>query len=170
MTDSDVYSLAQMARRKLSDEASTARQDLRRIIGHANMLDHLAAELVSQGYILDGDEEQHEDAETFVEYTDGVLVAEDETSCPDYWDGPVMSGARDDEDSESDSDTESSESSDSSDSDTSDDEDSYDELGFDFTEYFKDRGNGDYLYDDDVKASSRYTTVQVSVRLVSEFD
>jgi hypothetical protein len=79
MTNSNVYFLAQVALRKLSHEASTARRDLRRIIGHANMFDHLTAELANQGCVLDGDEEQGEDDETFVEYIEDDLAAKDET-------------------------------------------------------------------------------------------
>ena len=56
MADTVIYCLAQSVRSKLSQEASSKYRDLRRIVGHANMLDHLMTELVNREYQHDGDE------------------------------------------------------------------------------------------------------------------
>lgn len=50
MADSKVYYLAQMARTRLSHEVSSNRQDLRRTLGHANILEHLTVELINREY------------------------------------------------------------------------------------------------------------------------
>jgi hypothetical protein len=55
MTDSIIYSLARNVRAKLCKETSCKEPDLRRTIGHANMLDSLIAELVNLGYDWDDD-------------------------------------------------------------------------------------------------------------------
>jgi len=50
MTDHAVYKLAQTARTKLCLEGSRSDHNLRRILGHANMLDSLTVELKTLGY------------------------------------------------------------------------------------------------------------------------
>jgi hypothetical protein len=56
MADTVIYGLARSARSKLSMEASNGDWDLRRIVGHANVLDHLTAELVQFGYGWNNDD------------------------------------------------------------------------------------------------------------------
>jgi hypothetical protein len=56
MADIVIYCLARIAQSKLSLEASSDYQDLRRIVGHANMLDYLTAKLINLGYEWDTDD------------------------------------------------------------------------------------------------------------------
>jgi hypothetical protein len=71
MADSKVYYLAETARAKLSHEVASNDHNLRRILGHANMLARLMAELVNRGYQHDGGEEE------YVECMQDLAVAED---------------------------------------------------------------------------------------------
>jgi hypothetical protein len=50
MADSKVYYLTQMACTRLSHEVSSNRQDLRRTLGHANILEHLTVELINREF------------------------------------------------------------------------------------------------------------------------
>lgn len=184
MANSKVYYLAKTTRTKLSHEAASNDPNLRRVLGHANMLDHLVAELVNRGYLLDGneedieeeDEENIEDEEECVECMQDLAVAEEKPSCHNGRANLVTNDARDDLNSEF---FESS-NCELSDDELSDDEISDDEVledeksgghpKFYVTEYFEDGGNGDCLWSEDIKASSRIGTIQISVQELSDGD
>jgi hypothetical protein len=161
MTDINVYYLAQTARTKLSHEASSDDQNLRRILGHANMLDHLTAELFNQGYTLNDDEGCIEDDKTCAECIEDVLMASNEPLCHSSWADPVMSGARNDVDTES---------SESEDSEDSNDEESCDAPDLYSSECLECGGSDDCSCVEDGIASLRQNTVRVSVQEISEFD
>jgi hypothetical protein len=63
MTDTIIYCLARKARANLCREASNNEPDLRRVLGHANVLDGLTAELLNLGYDW-GDDIHIEDTAT----------------------------------------------------------------------------------------------------------
>jgi hypothetical protein len=78
MASQSVYHLAQTVRTKLMLEASRNKQDLRRILGHASLFDHLNDELENAGYESGGTQdlvddetydEDAEDAENELSYT-----------------------------------------------------------------------------------------------------
>jgi len=107
MADAIIYCLAHSVRTKLTQEASSANLDLRRIVGHANVLDHLTAELLNLGYERDTDDKHLADA----------VVVENELETPSghsYCTDENSSGTEEEDD---DHDSVSSESSDDSDSD-----------------------------------------------------
>jgi len=96
MSITQTYFLAHSARGKLSKEASRADHDLRLLVGHANMLDHLMIDLAnaeqeqerwfnkSVSGASEPEEEQAEHVETIVEEPEADWEAEDaETSDDD---------------------------------------------------------------------------------------
>jgi hypothetical protein len=106
MADTVIYCLAQRVRSKLSQEASSNYQDLRRIVGHANMLDNLTAELINLGY-------EHNTNDVY--FTEAVPV-EKELATPledYYWTDQNAYVSNDDQDSQSSEDSEDSEDADS---------------------------------------------------------
>jgi hypothetical protein len=168
MADDAVYRLAQTVRTKLWLETSTNHHDLRRILGHANMLDSLTAELKNLGYELDGDECSEE--EEF--YDEHAEVAENDSpldQCrlgdahlfgenPGSVESPDFPGS--DADSDSSDSWESSDSSESSEPDISDDAD----YEFDFVESPKGGCDDTYFYGKDESIT------QVTIQEVSEHD
>jgi hypothetical protein len=159
MADINIYFLACRARTKLTWEASSNDLNLRRILGHANMLDHLTAELVNLGYEWNSDDTYLEDA----------TVVENEPVTPSgliRWTDQVISGT------EGDWDLGSSEDSDNSDSEDSDTEDSSDDSESDSVESFEGYNNGDGTYGKSQisRAHSPKTAIQVTVPEINEFD
>ena len=72
MTHNDIYCLARNARTKLSREALSGHVDLRRVLGHAKVLDYLTAQLINLGYEYDSDK------------ADGVAVEDDHDDWADH--------------------------------------------------------------------------------------
>jgi hypothetical protein len=166
MADTVIYCLAQTVRSKLSQEASSKYQDLRRIVGHANMLDYLTAELINLGY-----EHNTDDA-----YLTESLPEDNKSATPllgdYYWTDQNIYVSNDDQDSLSSEDSEDSEEADScedyaSDSAESDSAESYE--GED-----NDNGtDGDYGYPSTTyasKARSPQAAIRVSVQEIDEID
>jgi hypothetical protein len=161
MADSMFYYLAQTARTKLCHEVSSNHQDLRRILGHANLLDHLTAELLNRGYQLNNDEEYIEDEDAYVECAQEVVMEEDEPSCRNGGANPVVNGTGDDLDSEF---------LECTNCDVSDDENCCSHLGFYVAECFVGGGKDDYFCGGAITTFSGKATVQVSVQEVSDVD
>jgi hypothetical protein len=166
MADTVIYCLAQSVRSKLSQEASSKYQDLRRIVGHANMLDYLTAELINLGY-------EHDNTDD-ADFTEAVPEEnESATLLGDYyWTDQNIYVSNEDQDSLSSEDSEDSEEADSceyyaSDSAESDSAESYE--GED-----NDNGtDGDYGYSSTTyasKAHSPQAAIRVSVQEIDEID
>jgi hypothetical protein len=165
MADTIIYCLAQSVRSKLSQEALSNYRDLRRIVGHANMLDYLTAELINLGY-----EHNTDDA-----YFTKSVPEENELATPlvdYYWTDQNIYVSNEDQDSLSSEDSEDSEEADScedyaSDSAESDSAESYD--GED-----NDNGtDGDYGYPSTTYASKAHSpkaAIRVSVQEIDEID
>lgn len=160
MADTTIYFLACKARTKLSWEASSNDMDLRRILGHANVLDYLTAELVNLGYEWNSDD----------------TCLEDELVTPSghiRWTDQFISGTEDDCDLGSWED-----SSDSDDSEVPDCEDSSDDSESDSAESFEGYDNDDstcgkHVYTSTAqisRAHSSKTAIQVAVQEINEFD
>jgi hypothetical protein len=161
MADAVIYCLAQIVQSKLSLEASSDYQDLRRIVGHANMLDNLTAKLINLGYEHDTDDIYPNEAAV----ADGELdLLLEENHCTD----PNFGAREDDQGSVASEDSECSE--------DFEDTDSCSDCTSDSAEDFEgDDDDGDtnyeYVYTStySTKAHSSKSVIQVSVQEVIEF-
>lgn len=165
MADTIIYSLACTARSKLCREALSGEVDLRRVIGHAKVLDYLTAELVKFGYGWDTDDKV-------------TVLEENETVTP----RSHVAGGIDASCTSESSEMESAESSDQSDSGR--DSDSGSDSDSDSAESWKGGGEGEGDYEGSygeyvdlstaVQISRVYSrkaaAIQVSVLEVDEFD
>jgi hypothetical protein len=175
MADTVIYSLACTARSKLCREALSGEVDLRRVVGHANVLDYVTAELVKFGYGWDTD--------------DTVLEENEPVTPPTHVAGGVADASGRSESSEMESsEMESAESSDQSDSrsdsDSDSDLDSDSDSESDSAESWKGEGEGEGDYEGsygeyvDLSTaaqisrvySCKVAAIQVSVLEVDEFD
>jgi hypothetical protein len=167
MADTVIYRLACTARSKLCREALSGEVDLRRVVGHANVLDHVTAELVKFGYGWDTD--------------DTILEENEPVTSPSHVAGGIEVASGSSESSEKESaEKEPAESSDQSDSWSDSDSDS--DSNSDSAESWKGEGEGDYegSYGEYVDLptaaqisrvySCKAAAIQVSVLEVDEFD
>jgi hypothetical protein len=113
MADTVIYSLACTARSKLCREALSSEVDLRRVVGHANVLDYVTAKLVKFGYGWNTDDTVLKENEpvTHLSHVAGGVVnasgssesSEKESSEKESAESSDQSDSRSDSDSDSDS-------------------------------------------------------------------
>jgi hypothetical protein len=160
-TDSNIYRLAQIVRSKLCQEASNDHQDLRRILGHANLLDYLTVELINLGFEQDTDDA----------FLTEAVVAENELSTSlghndwtiQHISLPCSESSEDSDDTDSCHDS-------ACDSDSDSDSDS--PPSFEGEDDYNDR-YGDHEYASTAHLSKlppSQAAIQVSVREINEFD
>jgi hypothetical protein len=151
MAEAVIYCLARTAQSKLSLEASSDCQDLRRIVCHANMLDFLTAKLINLGYEWDTDD-IHPNEAAVAESELDLLLEQNHCTDPNFGEREEDLGSVSSEESECSEDFE--------------DTDSCSDCTSDSAEDFEgDDDDGVYS----TKAHSSKGALQVSVQEINEF-
>jgi hypothetical protein len=194
MSDSSVYNLARKVRKNLSATALCQEPDLRRVVGHANMLDALIFELVDLGY--DWNDNMPSEQTSFtpsghVQWAHQVLghtaterlqYADDFEPSGDFlynWeDSRDLNQSENSNDSENSEDSEDPENPDDwDDSDNWSESDCFNDSDFASVEMFEGYGNRDTYYSKYILITKAQTSkdpspdmsVLVAVRQISEF-